>query len=435
MDEARESLKRDEPSGRALAGRAVWALGAKLGGTLAAFALQVVLARWLGKEGFGAYILAFTWMGLAVLLAKQGLDSAALRFLPGYRNQGDEAREAACVRSSRHRVLGAGFVLAIVGALCVLLLRDRIGPELRLAAFPFLLAVPTLALGQLEAAFLQAHGRIRASQFPTLVLLPLLALGGVLALRALGRFDARPVFASAVYLGSAIAVLVLLVSLRRSALPLGPAQASSDRPWFPVGRALLLSAGFGLVLVQADVLMLGAFAGSAATGPYAAATRLARFLALPLLAGNAVLAPRFAALHTSGRRRELQALVRRASLAMAAVTFPLTIALALFAVPVLELFGPGFAEARLPLFVLLAGQCVNVAMGSVGYLMTMTGGHGAAARILGACALLNLVANALLIPRFGPLGAAWATALTTALWNLTMYFAARARLGIRPSFF
>ncbi|HED64091.1 MAG TPA: hypothetical protein ENJ09_00920, partial [Planctomycetes bacterium] len=130
MDEARESLKRDEPSGRALAGRAVWALGAKLGGTLAAFALQVVLARWLGKEGFGAYILAFTWMGLAVLLAKQGLDSAALRFLPGYRNQGDEAREAACVRSSRHRVLGAGFVLAIVGALCVLLLRDRIGPEL-----------------------------------------------------------------------------------------------------------------------------------------------------------------------------------------------------------------------------------------------------------------------------------------------------------------
>ena len=55
--------------------------------------------------------------------------------------------------------------------------------------------------------------------------------------------------------------------------------------------------------------------------------------------------------------------------------------------------------------------------------------------VLGACALLNLVANALLIPRFGPLGAAWATALTTALWNLTMYFAARARLGIRPSFF
>jgi O-antigen/teichoic acid export membrane protein len=51
-------------------------------------------------------------------------------------------------------------------------------------------------------------------------------------------------------------------------------------------------------------------------------------------------------------------------------------------------------------------------------------------RVMGASAALNVLLNALLIPRFGVLGAATATAVTNLIWNLVLLRSVRTVLKI-----
>jgi O-antigen/teichoic acid export membrane protein len=78
---------------------------------------------------------------------------------------------------------------------------------------------------------------------------------------------------------------------------------------------------------------------------------------------------------------------------------------------------------------------VNALLGPVGYLMTMTGNQGEAARVLTVAALVNVLACALLTPRFGLAGAAAGTALAQVIWNVWMSVLVWRRLGVRATVF
>ena len=107
--------------------------------------------------------------------------------------------------------------------------------------------------------------------------------------------------------------------------------------------------------------------------------------------------------------------------------------LILFADRVLGLFGSDFVAARWEMTILILGQLVNVGAGSVGYLMEMTGHHKKCAYVFGCSALLNLVLNGILIPTLGIMGAAIATAVTMALWNIWLHQLVVKHIGVQPS--
>src|SRR5581483_8068400 len=111
----------------------------------------------------------------------------------------------------------------------------------------------------------------------------------------------------------------------------------------------------------------------------------------------------------------------------------LSLILATCAPLVLTIFGTGFASAEWQLRVLLLGQIVNAAAGSVGWLMLLSGHHNVAARISGWVALIHLVLLAVLTPVFGTVGAAAATTLTLSLWNVWLHAAVVRDLNIHPS--
>ena len=94
------------------------------------------------------------------------------------------------------------------------------------------------------------------------------------------------------------------------------------------------------------------------------------------------------------------------------------------------IFGVEYQPAHVPLSILALGQLVNACFGLVGMLLTMTSHEQATARGLALAAGLNIVLNLLLIPSFGIGGAAAATALSLAAWNLLLWNSARRLLGI-----
>lgn len=85
------------------------------------------------------------------------------------------------------------------------------------------------------------------------------------------------------------------------------------------------------------------------------------------------------------------------------------------------------------LLLLTVGQLVNAITGSVGTTLAMTGEERC---VLGGnlyALLLNLVFLLLLVPMFGPAGAAASTSISTIFLNIYLTHQARKRIGISPA--
>jgi O-antigen/teichoic acid export membrane protein len=115
------------------------------------------------------------------------------------------------------------------------------------------------------------------------------------------------------------------------------------------------------------------------------------------------------------------------------VTVPLAIVLLSAGPRLLGLFGSEFADGYPALSVLVIGHAIGALAGPIGFLVIMTGNQREGAWILGSAAVLNMVMNYFLIPRFGLLGGASATAITTVAWNATMLAFVGRKLRVNPT--
>jgi O-antigen/teichoic acid export membrane protein len=99
------------------------------------------------------------------------------------------------------------------------------------------------------------------------------------------------------------------------------------------------------------------------------------------------------------------------------LSLPALIILGVFASFFLNFFGSQYVIAKWPLIILLLGQLVNTMCGPVAIYMNMTGRQHKLQQILLLGFLVNLILNWFVIPVYGMIGAAVATAVSMALWN------------------
>ena len=113
------------------------------------------------------------------------------------------------------------------------------------------------------------------------------------------------------------------------------------------------------------------------------------------------------------------------------MTIALALGIVLFGKPLLGIFGTEFRPAAGILGILLAGQVVNVLSGPGIEVLSNSGSHRIATVTLWIFALANLILNWVLIPIYGMWGAAFATALSLAAWNISLAVLAARRTGIQ----
>jgi O-antigen/teichoic acid export membrane protein len=154
-------------------------------------------------------------------------------------------------------------------------------------------------------------------------------------------------------------------------------------------------------------------------------------VSFPLTTSSVVLAPEIARLHAQNHTAALQRLLTRSTLltllpaGLAALVLVLGGRLILGSV-----FGPAFEAASGALAILAIGQLFNSAAGPVGLFLSMTGHEKDALNGIIMSAVLNLVLNAVLIPPFGIVGSAIATAFSYLMWNLLLAFVLYRRLNL-----
>jgi O-antigen/teichoic acid export membrane protein len=199
-----------------------------------------------------------------------------------------------------------------------------------------------------------------------------------------------------------------------------------------LGSALPFAVIFGMQTLndQANLVILGAMATSDQVGIYAASVRLAEAITLIFTAVEFTIAPYIARLHSTEQTTRLQNLISKTARLVFVLSLPVALAFIFYGDWFLAFFGEEFRAGRWALAILGIGRLLNVAFGPVKALALMTGQERATAWIMGIVALLNVVLNLVLIPFWGIIGAASATAISTVAWSAMLCVLAFKRTGV-----
>lgn len=402
----------------------------KIAGTILAFAFNVVLARLLGADGAGIYYLALTVVTIASLLGKVGLDNALVRFTAANASNGHWGRVAALSRKGiRFSALISGLVTVAVIALSPWLSttvfnEPRLMWPLRLMA----LAIIPFSLLTLNSALLRGLKKIRDSTIVRAVAVPLISLPLLLILGRIWDVEGAVI----AYLLANSVVWLFSISVWRRAVPY---------PRNTEGRfdtKLLIATSIPLFWIDmlnyamssSSTLFLGIWLDSEAVGIFGIALRTTLLMRFILESTNSIVAPKIAALYEKNDMGALGTLMRNVSISLAVVAAPLLILFFIAPHWILSMFGREFAGGAAALAILAAGQYVNVATGSVGQLLLMTGHEKVLRNNVIINAALNLALNLWLIPIYGLVGAAIANSATLAIKNLITVYLAKKYLSI-----
>ncbi|NNM34156.1 MAG: oligosaccharide flippase family protein [Gemmatimonadetes bacterium] len=387
-------------------------------GAVLALAFNLVLARYLGADGAGVYLLALTVVTVGTVLSRLGMDNALLRFVAGHRALDDWASVRGVHRAALavSALVAAGITLLLVSGAPFLSTTVFGKPELTVPLQLLALATLPMSLALLQGESLKGIERIVPSQFIHWVVLPacLLALGWMV----LPRWGAAG--GAAAYVLGACTAAALAGAIWHRSLP----HAADPVPPYPTSRLLRVSTplmwatSLNMVMTWVGMVALGVLATTADVGIFGVASRLSVLVGFVVVAVNSVASPRFAALHAEGRSGELRRMVAITGGLMALAAGPVVVAVLILAEPILALFGPEFVAGAWPLRALCLGQAALVVTGPATPLLMMTGHEAQVRNAIGIAALAAVVLNVALVPEYGVNGAAVASAVSLPLVNV-----------------
>lgn len=389
----------------------------RAGGMGLLFLMHIMLARRLGPNGYGVVSYALSVASFGALLACLGLHNGILRFAAQYLDQerwGD--LKGVLVRSFQIIL-----VTSSTGAVLIAIISTTVAMnEATRQSFLYAaMVLPLAALGLWRINAARGLGGTSVAFVPEEVILPSAVILALLAF-SLGQ----PGPAVWAYVAAAATATLLGIGWLLLSIPPQARKARAvthTRFWLSVSLPMTVASVTQLSLTRADVLLIGALTTMDETGRYIAASRVALLASFTLRIVDAVVAPMISAAFHSGRRKELREVFLLGLGISILGCLPFFIIGVFMPQPLLRIFGDGYLEAAPVLRILLVGQFINAMTGPIAFLLLMTGYEKAYAKAIGAAALLSIIANLVVIPRWGIIGAACVTAATIAILNLAMF--------------
>ena len=396
--------------------------------------LLLLVAAIHGPEALGRFNLLFAVHLIGSQVAVLGLHVSVVRYLSplatGAVREGRDGTpviQGAVLATLASGGLVAGLVLLGRSALARMFDRPELAGPLVWVALGILL----FALNKVLLAALTASGRLRLHAV-------LAGARGLLMLVAL---------AGLTWAGVSGADLVLVLVLAEAGLlvPLVITLRDDLRVsvWSPVClvwvrthvRFGVLGAGSSLLTelnIRTDVLVLAFFVDDRAIGIYTLVATLSEGALQVPLVHRTVLGPSIVRLLERGDGPGLRDLVRRTRARLWPLMASIGVVMVVLHPTLIGLLGAdaAFGEGRLVLAVLLVGIVIAAGYVPFGLLLAHAGQPLEQTGFVALLAVLNLAGNLVLIPRFGLLGAAIATAAVNAVSVPLLRAVAASRLGV-----
>lgn len=401
---------------RRLAGNAAWLTAGQLVSKVASVVFVVIVARAVGVREYGYFTFATAFVPLFLAFGTLGIDAAVIRELARNREQLSELfTSGLCVR-----------LVTAVGALALSLGLAPLFADARLAVLTVLVVGVALFIDELTTYVATVFKAFEQIRFHAVALVVNRIGSTFLALVAYLADAGLVVITVTYFLGSLGALLYAVLALRRHFPPvrLSAARRATALRLLRIGAPLGVAAVLNMALFRLDTVMVQAIEGAEEVGLYGVAFRFFEsFLFLTWMLTDLT----FARISRQGRgERSTRTLELSVTVTLTAY-LPLFVG-SLFVAPwiVSTLFGERYAEAaRAVPWLTFALVCYGITY-QVRTAWMALGGRRAIAWIAAVALAINVPLNLLLIPRYGFVGAAVATAAVSALeLVLTLLWARR----------
>ena len=409
--------------------KATLALAIKAVSALMAFFSSIVLARVLGKDDYGIYVVVIAWVSIFGTLACLGYPQFIIRECSR-----DKEISLDVMRVSTRRVTAAGLIAIVFFIVMALSNSESPGRIAYLIAAPLPMIIACTGIKQ---SIIQSRKMYLSSIWPTSILAPAVVIAGVLALSFF--FEEIAVYkVIAVYLFSAMCVyfsyscqfhsLVRKLRLKRGGV-------FFDHGFCKVLPFMFLSSVY-LIINRVDIIMLGLLASPDQVASYSVSARSAELLVFMGMTLVGLSAPYLSEQYKNKEFQEMQKLLRVLGVALIIVTIPPAILMVVFSEHLLTLFfGESYSHASVILKVLVVVQTVAVLGGPLGTLLNMTGLEKKHILGMAVSIIINIALNAFLIRPFGALGAAIATFFSILLSRVFLLYLVRKNLNLKPTAF
>ncbi len=397
---------------------------------LIAFLMTAVITRIIGADEAGLFLLAISILTFSGTFFRLGLDNVFLRLIGADKGT---SRSIGAVSTGVIWSLLAAVLFAILVYICADFIAISIfsKPEFSTVLSTMIWAVPFMVVFMLLSFGFQAFYRvIVATIFQSLGVSSLFLVMFMTAY--FYGLELSAVSISIYYLVAAMSVCLLaLILWHKQIHGQWEGKLKDSELWYSASN-LWAASSMNLAVQWSGILMAGIFVSSSEIAFLSAAQRTAMLTSFVLMVVNMVVAPRYARLWQENKKQEIQKLAKWSTRGMIALASPLVAAMIFMPGTIMGLFGDEFVMAGNLLAIMAVGQFINVATGSVGYLLTMSGHEKDFRRVTFFAGPLTVILSYFLIMEYGVLGAAIATAIGLSLQNLLALAMVRKRLGFWP---
>lgn len=423
MPEEPESAASQKPSARGAVARGAWfGLWAQAVDKVLPIVVLLYLARTLAPDAFGIYSFLVAYLAFFQVVSDYSLDTVLVRAISQ-----DPADGASILRAG----LGLKLLMAVISAVAAVAFigpasGSRVPLDLALVAA---LSLPS-ALGGAYRAWFRAHLNIRAVMYIAASRAVLLATG-VFSVVAAG-LGLRAIFA-AMALANLANFFAVTLALRRSASPRPAFDASIWKLILTGAWPLMLNALATTVGLRASHILLMSLEGPVEVGRLGAAARVTEAFQLLPEALMISIYPLMADAWARGSDSLLSTATRASRYLTAMVGFPVVLCVVAGGLVMETLFGPEFRSAA-PILGVLAFLALFGATGAVIVnLLVAVHRESSLYRVTVVFSVLNVLACAWAIPRFGGVGAAMAMLAASAASQLALALLPASRHWVAPT--
>ena len=397
-----------------------------------AFASQIILARVMGEFEYGIFV--FVWALVVIFgdLSCLGFHTTVVRFLPEYAGRSAYPEIRGLTSTARVFAILSSTALATIGLLGLWIFHDAFADYYVVPLYVGLFCMPMIALGDVLEGTARAHSWAVVALSPTYIVRPLL----ILALMVLAvALEAPHTALTAMVAALAATYLTTVAQFFNIVRRLGKRYVAGPRKiefslWIRAALPIFLIEGFGFLLTNSDVIVVGLFLDPESVAIYFAAAKTMALVHFVFFSVKAAAAPRFAAMFAAGDR---VALARFAGETVRWSFWPsLAVGLGVLLLGhfLLSLFGPAFTAGWSLMFILYVGILAKALVGPGEVLLTMSGEQTLCVAVYAVALAANIAFNVMLIPLFGLTGAAVATTGAMVVEALLLHLAVRGKLSI-----
>ncbi len=420
--------------------------GARLFGAGLTFLVQVAIARFLGAQVLGEYILVMATVNIIAVVMPLGFEATGTYFAAEYRARGEGHMLRGFMARAYGHIALCGVALLVAGYPVAGLFGEP-GKVLAAHWVPAAILCIATAMVFVSGAMLVGLKRPFAGFFAETLFRPLLAIAGFsLALIELsgktGQLDVLLWVLSVGYAAVALVQLVLLLGSVR-AIPLETAPRTGEwRRWWHFAGPWIALVVAGDFFFDIDLLLLAGHLGKEDLAIFGVCTRVFSLVSFGVGAVYAVTMPDMFESEALKDRAGFHRKIGEANLVASGLAVAL-LAIVLVGSPLaFMLFGARFEAGVVPLAVLCVGLVIRSMFGPASVMLSVYNRPYASLPAVAASMVALLIANFVLVPSFGLIGAAVAALVGMTVWSGALWFTAlrvggvdvsiRARLSRAP---